>query len=102
MPVLKPLSSSPLQEGLHAAGGLAAATPRTGVYVGAMWGSEFLEVLGGAGFNATSAAASTGNTLPFLAGRVSYSFGLRVGPPQQTPHRHGTRSRALDGCCPRL
>ncbi len=29
-----------------------------------------------AGVNVAGAAASTGNTLPFLVGRVSYTFGL--------------------------
>jgi len=59
---------------LHGAGSLEVST---GVYIGAMWASEYLDVLSAAGFNETAAAASTGNTLPFLVGRVSYSFGLR-------------------------
>ena len=63
-----------LQEVLHECGG---ATPATGVFVGAMWASEYLEALSAAGLSDTSAAASTGNTAPFLVGRVSYSFGLR-------------------------
>jgi Beta-ketoacyl synthase, N-terminal domain len=62
------------QEVLHDCGG---ATPSTGVYVGAMWAAEYLEVITSAGLSETSAAASTGNTAPFLVGRVSYTFGLR-------------------------
>lgn len=63
----------PLQEVLQDCGSF---TPATGVYIGAMWGSEYLEVLSAAGLNETSAAASTGNTLPFLVGRISYTFGF--------------------------
>jgi acyl transferase domain-containing protein len=59
---------------LHGCGG---AIPATGVYVGAMWASEYLEVVASAGLSDTAAASSTGNTAPFLVGRVSYTFGLR-------------------------
>lgn len=51
----------------------------TGVYVGCMWAHEFATSLATLGISDTSAAASTGNTAPFLVGRVSYSFGL-TGP----------------------
>lgn len=44
-----------------------------------MWAHEFAAGLGELGLSETSAAASTGNTAPFLVGRVSYSFGL-TGP----------------------
>lgn len=68
-----------LQEVLHDCGGALSAAQRqqTGVYVGAMWASEYLEVLVAAGSSDSSAAASTGNTAPFLVGRVSYTFGFR-------------------------
>jgi acyl transferase domain-containing protein len=64
---------------LHDCGGALPATQRqqTGVYVGAMWASEYLEVLAAAGSGDSSAAALTGNTAPFLVGRVSYTFGFR-------------------------
>ena len=54
-------------------------TAQTGVYVGCMWAHEYVGMLPGLGLSDTSAAASTGNTAPFLVGRVSYSFGL-TGP----------------------
>ena len=68
-----------LQEVLHDCGGALPPSQRqhTGVYVGAMWASEYLEVLAAAGSSDSSAAASTGNTAPFLVGRVSYTFGFR-------------------------
>ena len=68
-----------LQEVLHDCGSTIPTSQRqqTGVYVGAMWASEYLEVLAAAGSSDSSAAASTGNTAPFLVGRVSYTFGFR-------------------------
>ena len=51
---------------------------RTGVYVGAMWAHEFVEVLPQLGLSQAAANSSTGNTAPFLVGRISYSFGLQV------------------------
>lgn len=45
-----------------------------GVYVGCM-NQEYYEILALAGMQLSSAAA-TGNSLAFMVGRVSYSFGL--------------------------
>lgn len=51
----------------------------TGVYAGCMWAHEYVSILPGMGLSNVSAHASTGNTAPFLVGRVSYTFGL-TGP----------------------
>lgn len=48
-----------------------------GVYLGCMY-QEYSQLLGEAGAK-LSAAAATGNSLSFLVGRVSYSFGLSGG-----------------------
>ncbi len=48
----------------------------TGVYVGCMY-QEYTDVLAAAG-GKLSAATATGNSLSFLVGRVSYTFGLQV------------------------
>ena len=37
----------------------------------------WLQVLAAAGLSPSAAVSSTGNTLPFLVGRVSYAFGLQ-------------------------
>ena len=52
---------------------------QAGVYIGCMWAHEFVEVLPQLGLSATAANSSTGNTFPFLVGRLSYTFGL-TGP----------------------
>lgn len=52
---------------------------RCGVYVGCMWAHEFVEVLPTLGLDQIAATSTTGNTAPFLVGRVSYTFGL-TGP----------------------
>ena len=44
-----------------------------------MWAGEYVSLLPQLGIQATAAAASTGNTAPFLVGRVSFTFGL-TGP----------------------
>lgn len=49
------------------------------MYVGAMWAHEFVEVLPALGLERSAATSTTGNTAPFLVGRVSYTFGL-TGP----------------------
>lgn len=62
--------------------GRAAAAPlgaATGVYVGCMWSSEYVELLPALGAPDTGASVSTGNTFPFMAGRVSYTYGFQVG-----------------------
>jgi len=38
---------------------------------------HWLQVLAAAGLSPSAAVSSTGNTLPFLVGRVSYAFGLQ-------------------------
>ena len=43
-----------------------------------MWAHEFVEVLPQLGLLPAAANSSTGNTAPFLVGRVSYTFGLQV------------------------
>lgn len=60
-------------------GGSDAGASHAGVYVGCMWAHEFVEVLPQLGLSATAANSSTGNTFPFLVGRLSYTFGL-TGP----------------------
>lgn len=45
-----------------------------GVFVGCIW-SEYGELLAGAGGGGSSQVV-TGNGLAFMAGRVSYTFGL--------------------------
>ena len=62
------------QEALHSAN--MTAEGGMGVYVGAMWAHEFVEVLPSLGLPQAAANASTGNTAPFLVGRISYTFGL--------------------------
>ena len=52
---------------------------QAGVYVGCMWAHEFVDVLPQLGLSDTAANSSTGNTFPFLVGRLSYTFGL-TGP----------------------
>lgn len=52
---------------------------KIGVYVGCMWAGEYVSILPGLGLQSTAAAASTGNTAPFLVGRLSFTFGL-TGP----------------------
>ena len=47
------------------------------MYVGCMWAHEYVGSLPDLGLSDVSANASTGNTSPFLVGRVSYTFGLR-------------------------
>ena len=61
-----------------------------GVYVGCIW-LEYGELLRGAGLGSAKggAQAVTGNGLAFMAGRVSYTFGLTGG---------GGGSRASPGC----
>ena len=60
---------------------LPARSPRellgspTGVFVGCIWSSEFGELLAHHGAHRGSQAV-TGNGLAFMAGRLSYSFGL--------------------------
>lgn len=50
-----------------------------GVFVGCIW-LEYAELLRGAGGRpGGSAQAVTGNGLAFMAGRVSYTFGLTGG-----------------------
>ncbi len=48
-----------------------------GVFVGCMWSNEYMEMLPQLGVSQATAPAITGNTFPFLAGRVAYSFGWR-------------------------
>lgn len=48
-----------------------------GVFVGCMWSNEYMQMLPQLGISQTTASAITGNTLPFLAGRVAYNFGWR-------------------------
>ena len=48
-----------------------------GVFVGCMWSNEYMEMLPQLGISQATASAITGNTFPFLAGRVAYSFGWR-------------------------
>lgn len=55
------------------------APTQAGVYIGCMWAHEFVDVLPQLGLSATAANSSTGNTFPFLVGRLSYTFGL-TGP----------------------
>ena len=69
------MCSNNLQEVLNPSAVLHPATS-VGVYVGCMWAHEYASVLPQLGLPDTSAAASTGNTAPFLVGRLSYSFGL--------------------------
>ncbi|CAL8465605.1 g5141 [Coccomyxa elongata] len=64
------------QEALVDAAGMIGTGGKTGVFVGCMWSHEFLEVLPQLGVSDISAAASTGNTFPFMVGRVSFTFGL--------------------------
>lgn len=56
-----------------------SASSEVGVYVGCMWAGEYVGLLPQLGLSATAAASSTGNTAPFLVGRLSFSFGL-TGP----------------------
>ena len=58
--------------------GLLSGT-EAGVYVGCMY-QEYTDVLAAAG-GKLSAATATGNSLSFLVGRVSYTFGLQASPP---------------------
>ena len=51
------------------AGWPGPAQEQVGVYVGAMWAHEFVEVLPHLGIPAAAANSSTGNTAPFLVGR---------------------------------
>ena len=55
----------------------------TGVYVGCMY-QEYTDVLAAAG-GKLSAATATGNSLSFLVGRVSYTFGLQVRTCRSSP-----------------
>ncbi|BDA51455.1 probable oleandomycin polyketide synthase, modules 5 and 6 [Coccomyxa sp. Obi] len=64
------------QEALVDAVSSIGTAGKTGVYVGCMWSHEYLEVLPRLGVSDISAAASTGNTFPFMVGRVSFTFGL--------------------------
>jgi acyl carrier protein len=49
----------------------AGVGTRTGVYVGCMWPSENVDLLTELGIASTVAAVSTGNTFPFMVGRVA-------------------------------
>jgi acyl carrier protein len=63
---------------IRSAGSLAGTS--TGCYVGCIW-LEYGELLAGpGGARAGSALAVTGNGLAFMAGRVSYTFGLTGDP----------------------
>lgn len=46
-----------------------------GTYVGCMWVSEFVELLSASRINSSNASVITGNTFPFMTGRVPYVFG---------------------------
>jgi len=54
-----------------------------GVYVGCMWASEYSDLLPRLGASQLSGPAITGNTLPFMVGRVAYAFGYQ-GPAVST------------------
>lgn len=74
-----------------------AAPPQAhvGVYVGAMWAHEFVEVLPQLGLSAAAANSSTGNTAPFLVGRCGACFGLGLGHvPRQYLH-----AKPATSCC---
>ena len=68
-----------LQEVLAGVTSSRAQNAQTGVYAGCMWAHEYVGMLPELGISDISANASTGNTSPFLVGRVSYTFGL-TGP----------------------
>jgi len=53
------------------------ASTAVGVFVGCMWSNEYMQMLPQLGVLQTPSSAITGNTLPFLAGRVAYNFGWR-------------------------
>ncbi len=53
------------------------ASTAAGVFVGCMWSNEYMEMLPYLGVSQATSSAITGNTFPFLAGRVAYSFGWR-------------------------
>ena len=46
-----------------------------GTFVGCMWANEFVDMLPALGISQATAPAITGNTFPFLAGRIAYTFG---------------------------
>ena len=68
-----------LQEVLAGVTSIRAQNKQTGVYAGCMWAHEYVGMLPELSISDISANASTGNTSPFLVGRVSYTFGL-TGP----------------------
>lgn len=68
---------SDIQEVISSIGPEFQDQKSTGVYVGCMWAHEYVSMLPELGLNDTSANASTGNTAPFLVGRVSYTFGFK-------------------------
>lgn len=47
----------------------------TGVFVGYMWGLEYLDLLSHLAMSPFNVSAITGNSMPFLAGRLAYAFG---------------------------
>lgn len=53
--------------------------------------AEYVDMLPLLGVSDTAAGASTGNTLPFMVGRVSYTFGFQASPAGDTPAWHITR-----------
>jgi 3-oxoacyl-(acyl-carrier-protein) synthase/acyl carrier protein len=61
----------------HARNYKREGTAAVGVFVGCMWSNEYMEMLPQLGVSQVTAPAITGNTFPFLAGRVAYSFGWR-------------------------
>ena len=50
---------------------------KSGVYIGCMWATDFVDMLPELGFSDVGSHVSTGNTFPFMAGRISYSFDLQ-------------------------
>jgi len=87
-----------LEHVAEAAGGSAALpVSSVGVFVGCMWAAEYVdEVLPSLGASPAAPAAITGNTFPFIAGRVAYVFGWR-GPcvPTDTACSSGRFNRPL-------
>jgi acyl transferase domain-containing protein len=69
--------------GAGARGSSLASVSTVGVYVGCMWASEYSELLPLLGASPAAAPAITGNTFPFMVGRLAYAFGFQ-GPAVST------------------
>ena len=58
-------------------GPLVSGSDGTGAYVGCMWATEYVELLPRLGALDTAANVTTGNTFPFMVGRLSFTFGFQ-------------------------